>query len=439
MINGIFCFIFSDRPTIIIITMAMRDTIMKTIKCFPSIEYLESTFSKYPLELENIQYFNGVVKEYADSARLDHLLINDIFAVCDGIKDHLWEIINTGHYSLVDKCVRQLYAVIVLEKVILLLMRNEEDCGMPLKDLVEKCIWELDSGILIGYKIDHPNYQYCLNDCLTVVQQLIQSSDNANHLTQRINGDDDLKRNENCKCDIAVCDRPSIEYFQAAHFNQLPVVIQNSMDQWPAINKWCQSNYLLDKCRSRIVPIEIGQNYTNENWSQQLVKFDDFFRRQMINSESSSTTIEYLAQHNLFEQIPKLKDDIITPEYCCITADHSGCNDIDIKAWLGPEGTISPMHFDNKQNLLCQVFGTKRIILAAPSDTDNLYPHDGEMLHNTSQIDAEHLNFEQFPLTSRVKFYELTLYKGEILYIPSKWWHYVRSLSKSFSVSFWWE
>lgn len=423
--------------------MTRRDTILKIIENFPSMEYLESTFSKCPLELENMRYFSGIVREYANNARLDHLLINDTFAVCDGIKDHLWEIINTGHYSQVDKCVRQLYTVVVLEKVILLLIRTKEDCGMQLKDLVEKCIWELDNGILIGYPIDHPKYQYCLNDCLTAVQQLIQANDNANHHSQPINADDDSKRIENCKCDIAVCDRPSIEYFRTAHFNRLPVVIRNSMEQWPAIRNWSQSNYLLDICRSRIVPIEIGQNYTNENWSQQLVKFDDFFQRQMINSDPASTTIEYLAQHNLFEQIPKLKDDIITPEYCCITTntttDDNHCNDIDIKAWLGPEGTISPMHYDNKQNLLCQVFGTKRIILAAPTDTDNLYPHDGEMLHNTSQIDAEHLNFEQFPLASRVQFYELTLYKGEILYIPAKWWHYVRSLSKSFSVSFWWE
>lgn len=30
------------------------------------------------------------------------------------------------------------------------------------------------------------------------------------------------------------------------------------------------------------------------------------------------------------------------------------------------------------------------------------------------------------------------LEEGEMLYIPPKWWHYVRSLTMSFSVSFWW-
>lgn len=141
-----------------------------------------------------------------------------------------------------------------------------------------------------------------------------------------------------------------------------------------------------------------------------------------------------------FDQIPILKNDISTPEYCCLTSKTTDNEvNVDIKAWLGPEGTISPMHIDEKHNLLCQVFGSKRIILAAPDDAPNLYPFDGDMLKNTSQIDAEHLDFNRFPLVKNVKFYTFTLYAGEMLYIPPKWWHFVRSLSKSFSTSFWWE
>lgn len=214
------------------------------------------------------------------------------------------------------------------------------------------------------------------------------------------------------------------------------------MSQWPAMNKWNQVNYLLDVCRNRVVPIEIGKNYTNENWSQDLVKFEDFFRRQFLEDEMrpESKRVEYLAQHNLFDQIPALRMDIMTPEYCCTTNRHVENEiDVDIKAWLGPGGTTSPMHIDEKHNLLCQVFGSKSIILAAPKDSPNLYPFEGDMLKNTSQIDAEHLDYDRFPLLRNVTFYRFTLHKGEMLYIPPKWWHFVRSLSKSFSVSFWWE
>lgn len=80
--------------------------------------------------------------------------------------------------------------------------------------------------------------------------------------------------------------------------------------------------------------------------------------------------------------------------------------------------------------------GEKLIILASPNETKNLYPYD-ELLNNTSQVDAENLNFEKFPLSKNVKFYQLVLKAGEMLYIPRLWWHYVRSLTPSISISFW--
>ncbi len=38
----------------------------------------------------------------------------------------------------------------------------------------------------------------------------------------------------------------------------------------------------------------------------------------------------------------------------------------------------------------------------------------------------------------RLEYFDCILEEGEVLYIPVGWWHYVRGLSVSFSVSFWW-
>ena len=38
----------------------------------------------------------------------------------------------------------------------------------------------------------------------------------------------------------------------------------------------------------------------------------------------------------------------------------------------------------------------------------------------------------------QLDYLDCILEPGEMLYIPVGWWHYVRSLSVSFSVSFWW-
>jgi lysine-specific demethylase 8 len=68
-----------------------------------------------------------------------------------------------------------------------------------------------------------------------------------------------------------------------------------------------------------------------------------------------------------------------------------------------------------------------------------LFHFEDRMLFNTSQVNAEEPDLEAFPLFQKVKCVESVLQPGDMLYIPPKWWHYLRSLDTSFSVSFWWQ
>lgn len=201
------------------------------------------------------------------------------------------------------------------------------------------------------------------------------------------------------------------------------------MDQWKALKKWKDLNYLLQMCGHRTVPIELGKCYDDDNWGQNLFRFSDFVTQHMLSEEH--TERGYLAQHDLFDQIPILKDGFVVPEYCAI-----GNDEPVIKSWIGPKNTISTMHTDDKHNFLCQVVGEKLIILAHPRDSEYLYPYDG-LLSNTSQVDAEHIDHEKFPAAKNVKFQRIILKAGQMLYIPKLHWHYVRSLTPSISISFW--
>jgi lysine-specific demethylase 8 len=66
--------------------------------------------------------------------------------------------------------------------------------------------------------------------------------------------------------------------------------------------------------------------------------------------------------------------------------------------------------------------------------------------HNTTnliplyQVDVENPDLHKYPKFAYILdcYQECILTPGDALFIPPKFWHYVRSLSVSFSVSFWW-
>nr|XP_023022398.1 lysine-specific demethylase 8-like [Leptinotarsa decemlineata] len=208
------------------------------------------------------------------------------------------------------------------------------------------------------------------------------------------------------------------------------------MNHWPATSKWIDVNYLLKIAGDRTVPIEVGFHYVDENWSQKLMTMREFIKQHYL---SDNYKIGYLAQHNLFEQITELKEDILIPEYCCLSLDYENSEEPDINAWLGPMGTVSPLHHDPKNNILAQIYGYKQIILFSPKDSPFLYPHEDKLLNNTAQVNPLQPDLEKYPKFSKAKMYKCLLGPGEMLFIPVKWWHHVSALEKSFSVSFWWK
>ncbi|KAG5982114.1 hypothetical protein E4U55_002274 [Claviceps digitariae] len=295
-----------------------------------------------------------------------------------------------------------------------------------------------------------------------------------------------------------------------------PVIFTDLVSSWPALTDrpWKSREYLLRRTFGgrRLVPVEVGRSYVDEHWGQELMPFGDFLARYIVGgggggdeddaltghetgstsaSSSSSTStstpaakqIGYLAQHDLFHQIPTLRNDVAIPDFCWSTVpgyptpheglhkqqqqqQHAPLDEPLLNAWFGPARTITPLHTDSYHNLLVQVVGTKYVRLYAPW-AEGMRPRgveNGVDMSNTSawdvgvlegwdeatgdgDADAEAETEEDAQedrrrraraQLERNEYWECILEEGDTLLIPMGWWHYVRSLSVSFSVSFWW-
>ncbi|XWS52474.1 hypothetical protein CRYUN_Cryun11dG0073600 [Craigia yunnanensis] len=226
----------------------------------------------------------------------------------------------------------------------------------------------------------------------------------------------------------------SLEGFLREYFlSGSPVILTDCMAHWPARTRWNDMDYLRRVAGDRTVPVEVGKNYLCSEWKQELITFSQFLER--VQSDGCRSKVPtYLAQHQLFDQINELRKDISIPDYC-----YAGGGELrSLNAWFGPAGTVTPLHHDPHHNILAQVVGKKYVRLYSVSYYEELYPYSETMLKNSSQVDLDNIDDVEFPKVRDLEFVDCILEEGEMLYIPPKWWHYVRSLTRSFSVSFWW-
>jgi hypothetical protein len=102
--------------------------------------------------------------------------------------------------------------------------------------------------------------------------------------------------------------------------------------------------------------------------------------------------------------------------------------------WLGPRGTVTPLHRDPNTNLLAQIVGQKRVILHHPDA--RVYPRSDGPHANASAADAEAPGdaFPDFPPAYEI----VELGPGDALLIPVGWWHHVRcTAGPSLSLNYW--
>jgi len=102
---------------------------------------------------------------------------------------------------------------------------------------------------------------------------------------------------------------------------------------------------------------------------------EDLDAERSLSDQPSPTRTDafgYMAQHDIFEQIPELGNDIDIPGICKRT----GRGRVQkVNGWMGPCGTISPLHKDRHDNILVQVSASPRPYY---DGCENKFTHTGD-------------------------------------------------------------
>ncbi len=208
---------------------------------------------------------------------------------------------------------------------------------------------------------------------------------------------------------------------------QVPVVIENLVDDWPAVSKW-NFDYIKQKVGDKVVPLYDDRpvDYKDGfNEPHATMKMSDYIA--LLQKEPTKYRI-FL--YNVLKEVPELQEDFDFP-------------DIGLRLmkslpmlFFGGEGSHTFMHYDiDLANILHFHFqGKKECILYPNGEKKHLYKVPHSLITHES-IDFSDPDFERWPALKNACGYRTELEHGNVLYMPEGYWHYMRYITPGFSMS----
>ncbi|KAI3367379.1 hypothetical protein L3Q82_026184 [Scortum barcoo] len=246
-----------------------------------------------------------------------------------------------------------------------------------------------------------------------------------------------------------------------------PCIIRNAISHWPALSRWTPE-YLREKVGSKVISVAVTPNgYADAVNGDRFVMPEE---RQMSFS-SVLDIVEGKVQHrgvlyvqkqcsNLLDELPELTDDVEHHISWMSTALGEWRRLPDaVNFWLGEASAITSMHKDHYENLYCVISGEKNFILLPPTDRPFI-PYgvyqpavyrqrdDGEFevvdQNNSEKVPWIPLNpldpdLDQYPQYHRARPLHCSVKAGEMLYLPSLWFHHVQQSHGCIAVNFWYD
>jgi hypothetical protein len=206
-----------------------------------------------------------------------------------------------------------------------------------------------------------------------------------------------------------------------------PVIITDVVKNWKASAKWT-----LDFFREKYGSVKTDGVRDRNNGTNISMTIGDYIDYLETGETDKSL---YLFDFHMFEY-PELYEDFTVPIYCNNLLDklpEKLFNKYGFQQYIyliiGRKESSVGLHIDSfcTQGWLGVIYGRKRFILIPPDQEKFVY--DGE-------VDAFNPDLEKFPLYANVKPVEFILNPGEIIYIPSMWWHQAENLDSTIALGF---
>jgi ribosomal protein L16 Arg81 hydroxylase len=223
------------------------------------------------------------------------------------------------------------------------------------------------------------------------------------------------------------------EFFERYYVNNTPLILTDGFRHWPRLRSWTPS-YL--KEHHGEIEIEVSMDRDGDpipdahfKKHAKSMRLGELCDRVMA---ADATNDFYLVANNRVTKRPAfaaLLEDV-RAEHPYLDGKRDGDH---ISMWFGPKGTLTPLHHDTANVLFGQLFGNKRLLLYPPFELELLHDmHDGVY----SSFDPENPDHEAFGALEGITSKEVILEPGDVLFIPVGWWHLVRALDVSISLSF---
>ena len=217
----------------------------------------------------------------------------------------------------------------------------------------------------------------------------------------------------------------SAEFLETCYKSRLPRVFRGAAAQWPAVQKWdldfFEENYGHEK-------IILNDNVGLADQEFEEMDFGHYIR------QLRSGSLKYLRFSEIVNNHKELKEDFDMGWLRNFLHSIPYSWSEDAKMFMGKKGTLTPLHVGFSDFLFVQVKGRKKWILYPPNNRLFLDARTERTMYFYSNADPYEVDKLGFPLFKHAEKYEVYLEPGDVLWVPSFFWHHVENLSDSIGI-----